>query len=450
MIMRPLRRLLILLIVLLPAGLFATTFPVTKTADTDDGTCDPDCSLREAIDAANTNPGADDVPVPAGNYLLTLGQLVVTDDVDISGAEQTNTIIDGNALNRVFYISPSSVHASISDLTIQNGCLSCMCCLQDPSGAGIWNRGELALTNITVTGNENYWSRGGGIGNRGTITLTNSTVSENRGVNGGGIFNEAGEVYLINSTVSGNDATLGRGGGIFNTELFGFPGTVSITNSTVSGNYSRQGGGIFNVGILSLTNSTVSGNTATFLSGPDFYGWGGGVHNGGTASLTNSTVSDNRAFRGNGVFNLDYELIYFTNTIIADNPENCFAHPLDVFSLGHNLSDDSTCDFTEPSDLIVADALLYPLGNFGGPTKTHHPMTGSPVIDAGNIANCPATDQRGEARPFDGDDPPDGSADCDIGSVEYLPEPHHTATLIAGAAFLGLLYRRRTRGLQLG
>jgi CSLREA domain-containing protein len=59
--MRPLRCLLILLIVLLPAGPFATTFPVTKTDDTNDGTCDPECSLREAIDAANTNPGADDV-----------------------------------------------------------------------------------------------------------------------------------------------------------------------------------------------------------------------------------------------------------------------------------------------------------------------------------------------------------------------------------------------------
>jgi CSLREA domain-containing protein len=34
---------------------------VTKTADTNDGTGDPDCSLREAIEAANTNPGADDV-----------------------------------------------------------------------------------------------------------------------------------------------------------------------------------------------------------------------------------------------------------------------------------------------------------------------------------------------------------------------------------------------------
>ncbi len=63
--MRPLRCLLILVLIFLPASPFATTFPVTKTADTNDGTCDPDCSLREAIDAANTNPGADNGPAPA-------------------------------------------------------------------------------------------------------------------------------------------------------------------------------------------------------------------------------------------------------------------------------------------------------------------------------------------------------------------------------------------------
>jgi hypothetical protein len=37
---------------------------------------------------------------------------------------------------------------------------------------------------------------------------------------------------------------------------------------------------------------------------------------------------------------------------------------------------------------------------------------------------------------------PRGAA-CDIGAVEYLPEPHHVAAMVAGTAFLGLLYRRR-------
>ena len=38
----------------------AATFTVTKTADTNDGVCNADCSLREAIAAANT-AASDDV-----------------------------------------------------------------------------------------------------------------------------------------------------------------------------------------------------------------------------------------------------------------------------------------------------------------------------------------------------------------------------------------------------
>jgi hypothetical protein len=98
--------------------------------------------------------------------------------------------------------------------------------------------------------------------------------------------------------------------------------------------------------------------------------------------------------------------------------------------------------------LVVADAMLGPLQDNGGPTETHDLLPGSPAIDAGDSAGCPAADQRGEARPFDGDY--DGVSDCDIGAVEYVPEPHHAATMIAGAVFLALLYRRRVEGMQLG
>ena len=39
----------------------ALSFTVTKTADTADGVCDADCSLREAIVAANASPGLDTI-----------------------------------------------------------------------------------------------------------------------------------------------------------------------------------------------------------------------------------------------------------------------------------------------------------------------------------------------------------------------------------------------------
>ena len=53
---------------------FAIDYTVTKTDDTNDGTCDSDCSLREAIVAANTNPGADRVVLGSSQtYTLSLG-----------------------------------------------------------------------------------------------------------------------------------------------------------------------------------------------------------------------------------------------------------------------------------------------------------------------------------------------------------------------------------------
>ena len=52
----------------------AATFAVTKTADTNDGTCDADCSLRESVVAANAAVGADTITVPAGTYLLSIAR----------------------------------------------------------------------------------------------------------------------------------------------------------------------------------------------------------------------------------------------------------------------------------------------------------------------------------------------------------------------------------------
>ena len=192
--MTAIRCALILALVFLPASLFATTFPVTKFADTDGDPCDPeatepDCSLREAINAANTNPGADDVSVPAGTYLLTLGQLTVSDDVNIEGVGQASTIIDGNANGRVFDVEAISGAVAISGVTIQNGDA-------DNLGGGIRNYADLHLADSTVSGNTAAGiSGGGGIASGlsgAMLTLTDSTVSGNKAYFGGGILAHGG------------------------------------------------------------------------------------------------------------------------------------------------------------------------------------------------------------------------------------------------------------------
>src|SRR3990170_3213880 len=274
----------------------AANFAVTKTADTADGACIPsDCSLREAIIAANASPGADTITLPAAIYILTIaganedaaatGDLDITGDLTINGAGAATTIIDGGDLDRVFHVKSGGA-VSISGVTIQNG------------------------STVAIA------SDGGGIRNDGALTLTNSTVSGNTATVAGGIVNyPVGTVTLTNSTVSGNTANF-NGGGIFNS------GTVTITNSTVSGNTAslanNGGGGIFNQATLTITNSTVSGNTANFS--------GGGIYNNlGTATITNSTINNNTAdsdgngtgdgggiARGGGAVNLK-------NTIVAGN-----------------------------------------------------------------------------------------------------------------------------------
>src|ERR1700752_5052481 len=97
---------------------YAAAFTVTKTTDTNDGVCDADCSLREAIIAANATPGADSISLPAAVYTLSLGgvaedaaatgDLDITGTLTITGTGAATSIIDGGgsggAGDTVFHI----------------------------------------------------------------------------------------------------------------------------------------------------------------------------------------------------------------------------------------------------------------------------------------------------------------------------------------------------------
>src|SRR5262245_42014331 len=88
----------------------AMLYTVTKTADANDGVCDTDCSLREAIAAANGTTDNDLImfamPLFAGPQTITLtgGELVVANNgsLAISGPGPADRLtISGNNASRI-------------------------------------------------------------------------------------------------------------------------------------------------------------------------------------------------------------------------------------------------------------------------------------------------------------------------------------------------------------
>ncbi len=419
---------------------WAAEFTVTRSDDPTPGACEAgDCSLREAVIAANTNGEADTINLPPASvlppntdgYTLTIGgrneeaarrgDLDITSNVDIVGTTSANfpvVNVQSANIDRIFDIK-SGVTANISQLVISGGDAQQV-------GGGIRNSGTLTLTGSVVRDNTTGSTgdidqrRGGGIYNlaSGDLTLLRTTVRNNvsRG-DGGGIYNFGGNATLTASTVDSNRAS-DDGGGISNRN----GGTLTLIRSTVSNNQSAdEGGGIrvrdqtapFTQTTLNATNSTISGNRAGDQ--------GGGVFGGpnSVVTFTGVTINGNEAPNdASNVFSTGQAI--FDKTIVANGSSvpNCNQA---FTSEGNNLEDDGSCGFNQPSDVNNVAPLLGPLQDNGGFTQTHALQDGSPAIDGVEAGECaPLTqDQRTIDRPQDGDANVNGTQPlCDIGAYE--------------------------------
>jgi CSLREA domain-containing protein len=369
----------------------AGVFIPTKTADTQDGACtELDCSLREAIIAANDSPEPDVILLGAGIYVLTragagedaaaTGDLDIADGLTLLGNGVGTTSIEGGGLDRVFHIL-AGAQVEIRDVTIAFGSVG-----GGQDGGGILNAGSLNLVRTVVTANA-AGAAGGGIRNQGSSAVLN----------------------VRQSLISGNQAGT-VGGGI------AAQGTMTLSNVTLTQNTSAgAGGGIYSYAGLDavINNATIYLNTATTQSG-------GGI------------------FAESGAFTtVDYPL--FINSIIAGNvaPANRDCSGA-ATSGGYNLLgvNGDCIDFqAAKGDQIGTsgapiDPKLSVLGANGGATLTFALLAGSPALNAGNPAApgsggnaCQPVDQRGQPR---------GANRCDVGAFEV------TAGCVAGANTLCL------------
>jgi CSLREA domain-containing protein len=283
----------------------ANTWTVTKAADTDDGLCDRDCSLREAIYAAQTG----DTIVFSRNQTITLLLQLpsIYKKITIKGKGAANTIIQASNCNpvtlaggctpasyRVFEVE-SSGNLTLEGVTVQHGNCDGWCLTAEVHGGGIYNGGTLSVKNSSVQYNSSDWA-GGGIYNEenGKLTVTNSTLTANRADFGGGGIHSSSSLTVNNSTLSAN-ISASYGGGIVNWE----GGRLTVSNSTFLANSADyDGGGIYSVGAtLKLTGSTFFGNTA--------HHFGGGIYNAGLEiTMKNCTLSGNSAYHGGGIYNV--------------------------------------------------------------------------------------------------------------------------------------------------
>lgn len=458
-------------LVLSPAA-FAASYTVGNLNDNGAG------SLRDAIAQANANPGADVITFASnvtGTITLTTGSLVINDDLNIQGPGASVLTIDGNAqvarpaspTNYGFYgsdivindgggggqgkpaapLAASSV--TISGLTLTGGSAA------NGGAINAYNT-QLNVNNCVVTGN--YASQsGGGIyissyysyysGNSATsaLTVSNSTISNNRASsNGGGVATSSAAITIQQSSLTGNYAG-SEGGGVYvhNDNSY----ALTITSSTISGNSAfgngyASGGGVYARHVTaSISNSTVANN----------YGVSGGgvvghIDNSGAYSttLSNSTVSGNTAANyGGGIIETDSGAITLTNTVVGGNSAGTDADVSTLYTVDYGIGtiaaafsligDTGGATITDNggNKLNVA-AQLGALANNGGPTLTMLPLSGSPLIDAGDPAfSGLATDQRGAGFPRI------VNGRVDIGAVEASGNAVAAAAVPAPALGLG-------------
>ena len=476
-----------------PASAGAVT--IAPDVFNDELNADGDCSLREAVQATNTNATVsgcvhdgdtveDTIQLDNGAYVLDIsgpGELSnLTGDLNLDpGSGTAGLLIEGEGVgvttidtddspawdDRVINRGGGSGLLTMSDLTVTGGNSAAS------SGGGIRNvAGDLFLTRVRVTGNtggdgggllaggdsveilettfdENTatgLSGGGGIMaaapmevDRSAIvdnTSTHPTTAQGGGIRAGAALEIVDSAIIDNHVIDPGAVNVPRGGGI---NLAGASAEISgtaIVGNDVTGGAVRRGGGVASSGDVTIVNSTFSGNEALGAGGD-----GGGFHNDADATIFHTTFGPNPTGNsaGTAILHNGTSLAIVGSVVEGTGTgTSCLGS---LTSGGHNVFTDTSCGTPSTGDETDADPMLGSLADLGGtdagapgftqPRLAHAPAAASTVVDHVPVADCdgeaaaPLTlDQLANTRPKDGDDP-DTVADCEAGAIEISATP---------------------------
>lgn len=227
-----------------PSFSYAATYTVTKTADTNDGTCDADCSLREAVASANSNSGADmvtfSIPTSDGNYsssednwTITLASsltISASQDIVFDGSTQTGATSLPTYGGKVVLLTTTNVStitgSATSDLTLKNltikntsstiplpvtgstKAVTVQYCYFTRDVQATTSQNALALTttgNVNISNNKfEFWGRGPSIANSTvgtTVTYDSNVVLSPTSI--GLRTTSANNLTITNNTITG-------------------------------------------------------------------------------------------------------------------------------------------------------------------------------------------------------------------------------------------------------
>ena len=283
---------LTLVMALAPARVVhATAYTVNSTADPGDGICNAtNCTLREAITAAMVSAGTDTITFSVDGVILlnsTLPSITSTGGALTIDATGRNIDINGDEKVRLFAVL-SGASLTLKNLELEEGYASEAL----NYGGGIWNAGNLTVTDCGFNHNRAYTS-GGAIYNTGYLTSMNTVFYSNEVsfVSGGAIMNaEGATANITGGGFSFNWAELG--GAIRN------KGTLTVIRSIfwLNRGASTGGGAIATGSQLTVYNSTFDHNTTSQKGGAIY------IDESGHAAIGSSSFTYNQASYGGGLY----------------------------------------------------------------------------------------------------------------------------------------------------